>query len=409
MIIRLYRDAFSGLSTEVWLLSLVNLINRAGTMVIPFMTIYLTAELHFSLAQAGMAMACFGVGSFLGAYLGGRLTDTIGYYATQWWTLLLSGFLFMLLGKMHSFEAICACIFVLSVVADAFRPANYAAVAAYSPPEHRTRSYSLLRLAINLGVAAGPALGGWIAHLKGYQWLFWVDGITCMSAALFLRLLLRPKQDAAPSLKASRRALPSSMQSAYKDGLFLAFILLYSLIAIAFMQFFFTIPVFYKSDFGFDEGRIGFLIGLNGLLVALVEMPLVFYLEQRVNKLAMVRLGALFLGSSFLLYVLFPPWMGLAMLAVALMTLGEIFAMPFANALSIDRSQPHNRGQYMALYTMTYSAALVIAPTSGLRFAEAAGFQALMFALFLTCMIAFAGLSLLSPYLRRLKPASPTV
>ena len=95
--VRLYRNSFSGLSRDIWMLSLVMLVNRAGTMVIPFMTVYLTQELHFTLAQAGYVMSSFGAGSILGALLGGRLTDKVGYYPTQFWTLFLSGLLFLAL------------------------------------------------------------------------------------------------------------------------------------------------------------------------------------------------------------------------------------------------------------------------------------------------------------------------
>ncbi|NBC09283.1 MAG: hypothetical protein GVY26_18990 [Bacteroidetes bacterium] len=87
--LQLYRDSFSGLSKEVWSLSGVMLINRAGTMVLPFLSVYLTQQLGFSLGQAGWIMSFFGAGSVLGAYLGGQLTDRIGFYETQFWPQIL--------------------------------------------------------------------------------------------------------------------------------------------------------------------------------------------------------------------------------------------------------------------------------------------------------------------------------
>lgn len=387
--IHLYRNAFSGLSRDIWMLALITLVNRAGTMVIPFMTVYLTQERHFSLAQAGYVMSCFGVGSILGNLLGGRLTDTVGYYHTQFWTLFISGGMFLLLGQMNTLPQMCVSIFFLSLIADAFRPANFASVAVYSRPENRTRSYSLLRLAVNLGFAVGPALGGWIAHWMGYEWLFWVDGLTCMGAALLYRFFLRRKYEESDDLQPEAKARP--VQSAYRDRLFLIFVFFITLTAIAFMQFFSTIPVFFKEVFGFSEGQIGSLLALNGLLVAILEMPTVYRLEGRTPKIYLISLGAFLVGLSYLLYLLFDPWPGIAAIAVTVITLGEIFNMPFANALAVERSTPRNRGQYMALYSVSYSIALVIAPTIGLQIAGAYGFPALLEALCGLSLIAVIG------------------
>jgi len=387
---RLYREAFTGLSRDIWMLALVSFVNRAGTMVIPFMTVYLTQQLNYSLAQAGYVMSCFGVGSILGAYIGGRLTDSIGYYRTQFWTLFLSGAMFLVLQQMESLLAVCVTIFILSAIADAFRPANFASVAVYSRRANRTRSYSLLRLAVNLGFSVGPALGGWAAHWLGYGWLFWIDGITCMGAALLFRATLQQKEEVLEEDDPATVQIPKS-DSAYRDRIFLVFIAFVTFVAIAFMQFFSTIPVFYKEYFDFSEGRIGTLLALNGLLVALFEMPVVYRLEGRVKKLPLVAAGAVLVGLSYISYITFSYWSGVAFLAVTLLTFGEILSMPFANALAIDRSTPRTRGQYMALYTMTYSVALVIAPTAGLQIAEIFGFPVLMLGLAGLCFAAFFG------------------
>ncbi len=394
---RLYRDSFAGLSRDIWLLALITFINRAGTMVIPFMTVYLTQELDFSLAQAGYVMSCFGLGSILGSYLGGVLTDRVGYYPTQFWTLFLSGAVFLLLERMESFAAICITIFVLSVIADAFRPANFASVAVYSRRHNRTRSYSLLRLAVNFGFAIGPALGGWVAHWLGYDWLFWIDGLTCIGAALLFRFWLEKKEEVE---EPGTAPAPPPAGSAYRDRPFLLFMIFVTLTAIAFMQFFSTIPVFYKDYMGFSEGKIGTLLALNGLLVALLEMPLVYRLEAGADKLRLISFGTLMVGISYLLYIWFGHWTGIAFLAVAVITLGEIFSIPFANALVIDRAPARQRGQYMALYTMAYSLALVIAPTVGLQIAESHGFPTLMYGLAGLCLVAAAGYLSLRDQLR---------
>ena len=148
----LYKTSFTGLSPQTWLLSIVMLINRSGTMVIPFMTLYLTSkEMGRSLSDAGTVIGLFGFGSIIGAFLGGKLSDRIGFHKVQLITLLSGGIMFMVLGQIKNFPLICLCTFLLSLVNEAFRPANSSAVAFYSTVANRTRSFSLNRLAINLG------------------------------------------------------------------------------------------------------------------------------------------------------------------------------------------------------------------------------------------------------------------
>ncbi|MGB8705146.1 MAG: MFS transporter, partial [Gillisia sp.] len=187
MVQRLFRSyigSFRGLRREIWLLALVTLINRAGTMVIPFLSLYLTKSKGFSLEDVGWILSFFGLGSVAGSWLGGKLVDSIGHYKTMAASLLLSSFLFILLQFPSSFWGICLGIFLVMTVADTFRPAVFVAIGTYSKPENRTRSVTLIRLAINLGFSAGPAIGGFIIATAGYNGLFWVDGLTCFLAGL---------------------------------------------------------------------------------------------------------------------------------------------------------------------------------------------------------------------------------
>src|SRR3569623_791539 len=156
----LYKRAYGGLSKGTWWLSLVMLVNRSGTMVVPFMTMYLTQHYGFSIEKAGFVMSLFGLGAIVGSLAGGKLVDTVGYYYVQLFALIFGGIMFIILGQVHSYTGICICTFILAVLNESFRPANTVAIAYYSKEENRTRSYSLNRLAVNLGWAAGGALGG---------------------------------------------------------------------------------------------------------------------------------------------------------------------------------------------------------------------------------------------------------
>ena len=383
-LVQLYKQAYSGLSKNSWYLCIVMLINRSGTMVVPFMSIYCVQQLHFTIVQAGIIMALFGVGSITGSFAGGKLTDKIGFYDLQVGALLSGGLLFIILGYQHTFLTLSIGTFILSFCNESFRPANSTAIAHYSTPENKTRSYSLNRLAVNLGWAVGAGLGGFIASIN-YHLLFWVDGVTNILAALLL-LKLMPRSAIINSIKKIDETIVKT--SAYKDKVYLVFILLSTLFAMCFFQFFIMQPVFYKLQWHFSERFIGFLMALNGIMIALIEMVMIHNLEGKRNGLIYITTGILLGGISFMLLNLVPPVAIAALIVVILVTFSEMLSMPFMNAFWISRTTEYNRGEYAALYSMSWSAAQVFAPFIGSIVINYGGFYMLWWAL--------AGLSLVS-------------
>ena len=374
--INLYKNAYAGLSREVWLLSLISLINRAGTMVFPFMTIYLTQSRHFTLKEAGIIMSFFGLGSLLGAYLGGWLTDRIGNYKVQFWSLIGTSIVLLFILKMETFWGIAAMAFLLSLVADAFRPANKVAVSNYSQPENITRSFALLRLAVNLGFAIGPAMGGILAAWKGYDWLFYADALTCFLAAILFKITLKDDFKARQKMATVKDKPKAPTNSPYKDTHFMYFLIIIGLLAFAFLQIFYTIPVFFKQDLALDEAQIGLFMGLNGLIIVLFEMPMVYKAEQQYTQFFTMKMGALLIGLGFLCFLI-PAATFAAALGIIILTIGEIYYMPFASAWVASRASNANRGQYMALYTIAWATASVIAPSAGFLMIEQLGFNSL--------------------------------
>ena len=371
--IKLYQDylkTFEGLSREVWWLSLITLVNRAGTMVIPFLSLYLTKNMNFSFSDVGWIMSCFGLGSVAGSWLGGKLTDKIGYYKVMLFSLISTGFLFVGLQFLKTFESICLGIFFVMLVADSFRPAMYVALSAYSKPENKTRSVTLIRLAINLGFSAGPAVGGLIIATMGYGGLFWVDGITCILAGLLLLNVLHPK-----SAKILDSIAIENPRSAYKDRSYWIFLVAMCLFGIVFLQYFSTIPIYYKDVHLMSEQQIGLLLGLNGLLIAIFEMPLVKWLENKKNtKSGLMAIGAILIALSFLVLNL-TPWIGIVVIGMLLMTIGEMICFPFSNAFAMQRAKRGNQGEYMALYSIAFSVAHIFGHNAGLQSIDRYGFD----------------------------------
>lgn len=390
------------------------LINRSGTMVLPYLSLYMTQHLHFSVRQAGIVLAIYGLGALLGTFLGGRLTDRTGFYWIQFGSLFFGGLMLLVLQFVTRFEWLCVVVFVFTALGDSFRPANAAALAHYSPPDSRTRAYSLNRLAINLGWAVGGGLGGLLAGID-YQLLFWADGMTCIGAALYLLFAL-PRPDPGGAVRRTNvdqsagagdgsarpphgQPMPAigaadyaPTRSPWRDGLFLLFIGCVVAYATAFMQFFSMVPLYLKQVMGLREAQIGLLNTVNGLLIVAVEMVFVYWFERRFRE----RLGISALGVGLtavsLLVLTVPTLPGLVWVWVLLFTGGEMLAHPFLLSFVANRADDRNRGAYMGLNSMAWATAQIGSPFIGAQVAERFGFNTLWLLLAGLCVLSAAGL-----------------
>jgi predicted MFS family arabinose efflux permease len=394
MLIRLFhhwRNSYLGIPTTIWFLSLVSLINRCGAMVIAFMTVYLTQHLGYGIKEAGYVMGCFGTGALAGAYVGGKLTDRLGYYNVQLVSLILNGIMLLVVMTLQDFRLMCGAVFLLSLVSEVFRPANSVAIARHSTPETRTRSISLYRMAVNLGWTVAPAMGGLLAAV-GWHWLFWVDGITCILAAVLLSVLV-PSVKKTPAVEEEPSAETAPPGTPYADRIFLIFSVLTVLNAIVFMQIIWTVPVYFKEVFHWNESRIGLVAAVNGLIVFLLEMPLIYRMEGRRTPMAYIRGGLiLYALAYFALSIHFGSGLLPAVVFMIVMSFGEIFVMPFSSNFVFGRAQAQgSQGQYMAIYTMSYSVANIVAPLIGTQIIAARGYDALWHTMSIFSLLTIGG------------------
>jgi predicted MFS family arabinose efflux permease len=359
-----YIDNFRGFSREIWILTLITFINRAGTMVLPFLSKYLKEDLDFSYNQVKWILISFGLGSIVGSWLGGKLSDKIGFYKIMIFSLMTSGLAFFGLQFVTSFEGLLVAMFFIMVVADMFRPAMFVSLGAYAKPENRTRALTLVRLAINLGFAAGPALGGLLIMSVGYKGLFWVDGATCILAILIFWIKVKEKKKS----KYTDKEHPGEIltNSVFKDRPFWIFLGATLITGILFFQLFTTIPLYHKEQFNLSELQTGLLLTLNGILIFFLEMPIVSYIERnKINKLKVITLGCLAMAiSMYLLLVNY--WAGILIIMMLFMTFGEMFVFPFSNSFAMSRAPKGHEGRYMAIFTMSYSTAHILSAEAGM-------------------------------------------
>lgn len=367
-----YHSNFKGFSREIWILTIITFINRAGTMVLPFLSKYLNEDLHFELTDVGSIMIFFGLGSMLGSWLGGKLADKIGFYKVMVFSLFTSGVLIFLLQYITSFWGLCFGLFGVMTVADMFRPAMFVSLGAYSKPENRTRALTLVRLAVNLGFAAGPALGGLIIMGIGYRGIFWVDGASCVTAILIFALLVKEKKAISQHKVTSDAA---KVDSVFKDKIFWIFLFICFITAMIFFQIFTTLPLYHFQQFGLTEFQTGLLMTLNGLLIFFLEMPIVTIIERKqINKLKVILWGSVLMAVSF--YVLLVNfWAGILIVSIIFITFGEMFIFPFSNSFALSRAPKGQEGKYMALFTMSFSLAHMSSAKTGMGIIDHFGYQ----------------------------------
>ncbi|HKG08556.1 MAG TPA: MFS transporter [Pedobacter sp.] len=370
-----YKTSFSDLSRETWMLSIVMLINRSGYMAVPFMGLFVTQSLHRSASDAGFIITLFGIGSILGSAAGGKFTDMIGFRPVQIVASIVSGIFFIFFATITNFQTLCILAVVISFFSESFRPANFAAIAAYAKPGLQTRSYSLNRLATNIGWAVGASMGGMIASYD-YRLLFFVDGTVSIIAGLSILWFLPRISDYRKTIREKVKGIV--VRKPWEDWIFVRFLLLSTLFIICAFLMFRVVPVFFKQVWKIDEFMIGIIIGLNGIIIAVFEMVLVHKIENKRSAIYFIVVGAFFFAAAFvvLLIPLSSPVL-LGTLSIVFFTIGEMFALPFINAFVMSRANEFNRGLYAAGYMLCWSIAQVIGPTTGFLIAETYGYNVL--------------------------------
>ncbi len=364
----LYRRAYSGLPREAWVLAAVTFVNSSGSMVLFFLTLYLTRRLGFTAAQAGRALSVYGVGMLAGAWLGGWLSDRIGSIRVQKISLFASGVLLIGLGQVGAAAALVPLLFVLGVVTGALYPANSASMAHTVRPELQVKGFALLRLGANLGVTIGPAVGGLLA-LRDYRLLFWADGLTCLAALAVLALAWKSPAEArsrtahASSSPASPAAAAPRPASPFRDRPFLLLMGILLVWAVVFNQLFSTYPLYMRNVYRLTEDVIGRLLAVNTILIVTLEMALMEAI-RRVSRTRLINVSFLLLGLGL---GLMPFGRGAAYAAftVAVWTFGEILSMPLLSALIAGRGTPETRGRYMGMFSFAFSLSFIVAPALG--------------------------------------------
>jgi MFS family permease len=372
----------------VWVLFATTLVNRAGTMVLPFLVLYLTRDLGFTAGQAGGVLFVYGLGALVSAALSGRLSDVFGPMHVIRDSLFASGVILLLFPFARTHAAVIVMTLALSLAAEAFRPASLAVVADLVTPAQRKPAFALTRLAINLGMSIGPALGGFLATVS-FRLLFLVNGTCSIAAGSLLLLALRR----APVHRGHAETEPGGpvelpTKRAWSDPRLLFFLAAVFPVALVFFQHMSSMALFLVRDLHLSEIDYGLFFTMNTLLIVALEVPInsatAHWPHRRTLALGAFLFGVGFGGLAF-------AWDFWSVAAtVVIWTFGEMFLFPSLAAYVTDIAPKSRRGEYMGLTQMAISLGFAIGPLVGTAVLERFGGRALWLASFALGLLATA-------------------
>jgi MFS family permease len=345
----------------IWVLFAGTLINRFGSFVFVFLTFYLTGK-GYTPTQAGFAVGMYGVGAIGASLAGGWLADHLGRRNSIVMSMLLSAVTMVIFSQATGYTTLVALSVLAGFCAEMYRPAASALIADVTTPAQRVTAYAVYRLAINLGFAIGPAVGGFVAH-KSFLYLFLGDAVTSLVYAGIAIAMIPNRVVEHHVDPAARNAFRVIMH----DTRYLIFLGATFMGSMVFMQHVAAYPLQIKA-YGYSSGTFGLMLSLNGALICLTELPLTTF-TRRHNSRTVMSIGFLIFGSGFVLTGYVSSIVLLATAAV-LWTIGEMLYFPMSAAHVANSSPPHMRGRYQGAWGIAWGIGAVIGPMLGTRLWE---------------------------------------
>jgi len=345
------------LPRPAWILFLGVFLNKFGSFVVPFLTLYLKQQ-GYSMADAGLAIGAYGAGHFLASGLGGHLADTIGRRKTIVLSMFSAAVSMLLLSQARSLPAIILLTAFAGLAGELYRPASSALLADLVPAGQRITAFSAYRMAFNAGWAFGPATAGFLAE-RGYFWLFVGDAVTSVLFGLvaFFALPRGVRSQQAES------KWPDALGVLRHDRRFHQVLMASFAIALVFFQINSTYGLF-VTQLGFSTATYGAIISLNGAMVVLCELPL-SAITRRFPPRRVIGLGYALVGIGFALNA-FAQTIPALVVAMVVVTFGEMLTIPVSAAYVADLAPAHMRGRYMGAFGLTWALGLTLGPSLGM-------------------------------------------
>jgi len=324
-----------------------------GSMLFPFLSLYLTSKFAVGMSEVGIVFGFYTVAAVFGSTIGGGLADRIGRKPMVIFGLVASAVTVFIMGIANSIVAFYVGALLAGLFADAGGPARQAIIADLLPEEKRAQGFGLYRVTFNLSHAFGPILGGLLA-IRSFMPLFFIDIVLSLLTALILFVYLPetlPGNDSGEEQETVGQTFGGYFR-VFKDSFFVIFLLASALLVLVFTQMQGTLAVFLRDFHGVTAQQFGLLIGLNGTLVVLFQFPITRKTEGRPPFL-ILALGTFFTLVGFGMYG-FASGYVLFILAMVIITVGEMLFAPVSQAVAADIAPEDMRARYMAVYGFSW-------------------------------------------------------
>jgi len=356
-----FRDLWK-LPHQIWVLFFAVLVNRMGTMALPFLVLYLTDGLHYTKSTAGLMLGLYGLGALVIAPITGSFCDRVGAIRMMLISLFSSAAVLAIFPLAQGTPALAVATLALAVTNEPFRPASLTAVSEFVAPAQRKAAFALIRLAINLGMSIGPAIGGFLATYS-FSSLFWANAFATFVAGVVLAKAVRPGESAVGASGAAPESIWSSLMSSLADRRLRNFSLALLPVVFVFFQHESTLPLFMVEDLKLRESYYGLLFTINTVIIIFLEIPLNLYTSHWSHRKAMA-IGSFLFALGFGVLPVVTDFGGVA-LTVVIWTFGEMILFPAASAFVSDISPPGRHGAYMGVYALAFNFTFVIGPAGG--------------------------------------------
>lgn len=358
-----FTKAFKTFPPQLWLLCLGALLTSIGNAaVFPFFTVYLNQKLGASMTLVGALLSLNSFLSLFSQTIGGELADRWGRKSTILLGLATGAVVWLWMGTVRSIVAIIPVLIAAGLIGNLSGPATQSMIADLIPSERRTEAYSLQRIAVNLGFAIGPAIGGFIAT-RSYVLLFISAAVLVLIVAFIFALFIRETKPEGEPILAVDPQNGNGYKAVLKDRLFMAFCLLSILSMLGYAQIMTTLPVYMKKWHNISEAYFGTLMSINGGMIVLLQFPIARLVEP-FNKAISLAVGSLIYAFGFTM-VGFSGAFYLFAISMAVITLGELVIAPVSTAFTADLAPEHLRGRYMGVSGLTWGISFALGALVG--------------------------------------------
>ena len=360
--IRKANSVYKEYPSQFWVIVGSNFIDRVGgALIFPFFALYITRKFQVGMTEVGLLFALFSIADMFGTMIGGALTDFLGRKGMIIMGLIVSALTSLVMGFVQQLEWFYVMGVISGLFATAAGPAHQAMLTDILPEKKRAEGFGVMRVAMNLSVAIGPAIGGFIASYS-YLILFIADTVTSLITALIVYLVVEetlPEEKEETARKSFKQTFVGYGE-VLKDRKFMMFVLISTIATIVYSQMYSTLSVFLRDVHGIPESGYGWLMTLNAGMVVLFQ----FMITRKISKhppMLIMALGSLFYVIGFGMYGFVNAYL-LFMLAMVIITIGEMVIIPVAQAYVGEAAPEDMRGRYSGVMGFSWMIPWMIGP-----------------------------------------------